>query len=224
MIDILLVEDDEKLSRIITDSLISKGFRPRAANDGENGWKSFQLSKPDLLIVDVMMPKMDGFNLTEKIRAYDKNTPILFLSARDSKTYVLKGFEVGGNDYLTKPFLMEELVARITSLARMANKFNPATHINMGKYVFNPARQTLQYEEIKTDLSFRESELLRRLYERRNTVIPRKEILFEFWDGDPIALGRSLDVFISRLRKYLQHDPNVKIINIRNIGYQMKID
>lgn len=223
MIDILLVEDEEKLGRIITDRLREKAFRARHCLDGVQGWKSFQLSKPDVVIVDVMMPRMDGFALTEKIRAHDKAVPILFLTARASVEDVLKGFDIGGNDYLKKPFHMEELIARVVSLAKMSNKYNPTDHIVIGKYVLNPAKQMLSLDDEQIALSFRESELLRRLVERRNTVIPRREILMEFWDGEPMSAGRSLDVFVSRLRKYLKADPNISIVNVRHVGYQMRI-
>lgn len=223
MIDILLVEDEEKLGRIIADRLRSKTFRVRHCTDGLQGWKSFQLSKPDVVILDVMMPRMDGYALAEKIREHDRAIPMLFLTARSSVTDVLKAFDLGGNDYLKKPFHMEELIARIISLAKMANKYNPTDHIEVGKYILNPAKQILSFGDQQISLSFRESELLRRLVERRNTVIPRKEILFEFWDGEQMSAGRSLDVFVSRLRKYLKEDPNISIVNVRHVGYQMRI-
>ncbi|WP_437918238.1 response regulator transcription factor [Sphingobacterium sp. LRF_L2] len=223
MIDILLVEDEEKLGRIVADSLRAKSFRVRHCIDGMQAWKSFQLSKPDIVILDIMMPKMDGFALAEHIREYDKAVPILFLTARSSVTDVLKGYDLGGNDYLRKPFHIEELIARVISLVKMCNKYNPTDHIVIGKYVLNPAKQILSFGEQHIPLSFRESELLRRLVERRNTVIPRKEILFEFWDGEQMSAGRSLDVFVSRLRKYLKEDPDISIVNVRHVGYQMRI-
>lgn len=223
MIDVLLVEDEEKLGRIIADSLRAKTFRVRHCTDGLQAWKSVQLSKPDVIVVDVMMPRMDGFALTQKIREHDRAVPILFLTARASVNDVLKGFDVGGNDYLKKPFHMEELIARVISLAKMSNKYNPTDHIEIGRYILNPAKQILSLGEQHFGLSFRESELLRRLVERRNTVIPRKEILFEFWDGEQMSAGRSLDVFVSRLRKYLKDDPNISIVNVRHVGYQMRI-
>ncbi|GHE47847.1 response regulator transcription factor [Sphingobacterium griseoflavum] len=223
MIDVLLVDDEEKLGRIVTDRLRAKAFRVRQCLDGLQAWKSFQLSKPDVVIVDVMMPRMDGFALTTKIREHDKAVPILFLTARASVEDVLKGFDIGGNDYLKKPFHIEELIARVVSLAKMSNKYNPNDRIIIGEYVLNAAKQLLLFGDQEIALSFRESELLRRLVERKNTVIPRREILLEFWDGDPLSAGRSLDVFVSRLRKYLREDPNISIVNIRHVGYQMRI-
>lgn len=222
MIDILLIEDEEKLGFILSHTLKNYNFRVRYCKDGLSGYQSFQNTKPDIVVLDVMMPQIDGFNVAKKIRNVDKNTPILFLTARSAQEDVLKGFEIGGNDYVKKPFHINELIARITSLARLSNKYHPSNSIQIGKYILNPAQQTLTLGHKITNLSYRESEILKRLYERRNTVVPRKDIQQEFWQEDPIASGRSLDVFISRLRKYIKEDETLQIANVRNIGYQLK--
>jgi len=223
MIEILYVEDDRKLGTIVSNSLLSKGYRVRLCTDGEEAWKSFQLNKPDIVVLDIMMPKMDGFTLMKEIRSYDTVTPVLFLSARSDVEDVLQGFDLGGNDYLKKPFDINELIARIVALVKMCKKFNPPDLIKIGKYNFNPVKQMLSYNYQHIHLSYRESEILKRFYERRNSVVPRNEIIFEFWDHSTITAGRSLDVFVSRLRKYLKEDPDIKIVNVRHVGYQLKI-
>lgn len=222
MIDILFVEDEEKMAKIVRDVLISRGFNVRFCQDGQQAWESFFLNKPDIVVTDVMMPRMDGFTLASKIREVDSAIPLIFLTARTSEEDVLKGFDMGGNDYLRKPFNIDELIARINSLNRLRNKYNPTERIVIGKYELNPIKHTLRSGDECIELSFRESELLKRLYERRNTVIGRKEILFEFWNGNQSS-GRSMDVFVSRLRKHIKSDPNVRIINVRNVGYKLFI-
>ncbi|GGH18449.1 response regulator transcription factor [Sphingobacterium alkalisoli] len=222
MIDILFVEDEEKMAQIVSDVLRAKDFNVRYCKDGQQAWEAFFLAKPDIVVTDVMMPRMDGFTLASKIREVDSAIPLIFLTARTAEEDVLKGFDMGGNDYLRKPFSIDELIARINSLNRMRNKYNPNERIIIGKYELNPIKHMLRCGDECITLSFRESELLKRLYERRNTVIHRKEILFEFWHGNQFS-GRSLDVFVSRLRKHLKDDPNINIINVRNVGYKMVI-
>jgi len=224
MIEILYVEDDRKLGTIVSNSLVSKGYRVRLCTDGAQAWKSFQLNKPDIVVLDIMMPQIDGFTLAKKIRDFDTVTPLLFLSARVDTDDVLHGFDLGGNDYLKKPFDINELIARISALVKMCKKFNPPEIIRMGKYEFNPIKQLLSYNYKHIHLSYRESEILKRFYERRNSVVPRNEIIFEFWGNTAITEGRSLDVFVSRLRKYLKEDPEIQIVNVRHVGYQLKIN
>jgi len=223
MIDVLFVEDNNKLGSIVSNGLMTKGFRVKLCTNGEEAWRSFQINKPDIAILDIMMPVMDGYTLAKKIREFDSTTPLIFLTARAETNDVLHGFDVGANDYLKKPFDLEELIARMISLVKMCKKFSPTDQIPIGSYTLNPVKQVLSIDHTYIHLSYRESEILKRLYERRNSVVPRKEILFEFWDGEQITAGRSLDVFVSRLRKYLKDDPNIKIINVRNVGYQMKL-
>lgn len=223
MTDVLFVEDETKLALIVTESLETQHFRVRHCTNGVEGWNSFLLSKPDIVILDIMMPEMDGFTLASKIRQYDTNVPMIFLTARDATEDVLKGFKLGGNDYLKKPFNIDELIARMESLLKLAKKYHPNEQVSIGKYTLNPIKHSLEHNGMHIQLSFRESELLKRLYEHRNQVVSRQEILFEFWSNDRFFTGRSLDVFISRLRKYLRQDPTIKIINVRGVGYKMLV-
>lgn len=220
-IDVLFVEDETKLALIVAESLETQHFRVRHCNNGADGWNSFLLSKPDIVILDVMMPEMDGFTLASKIRLYDSNVPMVFLTARVATEDVLKGFRLGGNDYLKKPFNIDELIARMNSLLKLSQKYHPDEHLSIGLYTLNPIKHTLNYGGKETSLSFRESELLKRLYEHRNQVVTRQEMLREFWSHDRFMSGRSLDVFISRLRKYLREDPGIKIVNVRGLGYKL---
>ncbi|WP_257666970.1 response regulator transcription factor [Parapedobacter tibetensis] len=223
MIDVLFVEDEAKLATIVTKSLETHPFRIRHCANGTAAWNSFLLSKPDIIILDVMMPEMDGFTLASKIRECDSTVPMIFLTARTATKDILKGFQLGGNDYLKKPFNIDELIARMESLLRMSNKYNPNEQLAIGKYILDNVKHTLSIDSKTIQLSYREGELLKRLYEHRNNVIPRQEILFEFWNNDRFFTGRSLDVFISRLRKYLKDDPGIKIMNVRGVGYKMII-
>ncbi|MGK6350223.1 response regulator transcription factor [Parapedobacter sp. DT-150] len=224
MIDVLFVEDEFKLAKIVTESLQTQHFRVRYCANGTLAWNSFLLSKPDIVVLDVMMPEMNGFTLATKIREHDSTIPMIFLTARTDIVDVLKGFRSGGNDYLKKPFNIDELIARMESLLKLSKKYNPSEQLAIGSYLLDHVTHTLHIDDKHIQLSYRESELLKRLYERRNNVIHRQEILFEFWNNDRFFTGRSLDVFISRLRKYLKEDPNIKIINVRGVGYKMIIN
>lgn len=223
MIDVLFVEDEAKLALIVAESLETKHFRVRHCANGIEGWNSFMHSKPDIVILDVMMPAMDGFTLASKIRQHDGNIPMIFLTARGATEDVLQGFSMGGNDYLKKPFDIDELIARMEALLKFAQKYHPEEQLAIGKYILNPIKHVLHLNGTDTQLSFRESELLKRLYERRNQVIPRREIVSEFWSNDRFMTGRSLDVFISRLRKYLHEDTSIQIVNVRGLGYKLMI-
>jgi len=223
MIDVLFVEDEAKLAKIVIDSLQTQHFRVRYCTSGTQAWNSFLLSKPDIAILDVTIPEMDGFTLAAKIRAYDSSLPVIFLTARTATDDVLKGFRSGGNDYLKKPFDIDELVARMESLLKLSHRYNTGERLAIGNYLLDTVKHTLHIGNACIQLSYRESELLKRLYERRNHVIHRQEILFEFWNNDRFFTGRSLDVFISRLRKYLKEDPDIKIINVRGVGYKMMV-
>lgn len=223
MIDVLLIEDEIKLAQIIMLSLEMKEFNVRFASTAMEALDLFHKKKPDVMVLDVMMPGMDGFTLASKIREEDHTTPILFLTALTSTEDLLKGYNVGGNDYLKKPFVMEELIARIGAMAniKVRNTAVDATYI--GKYTLNTRRQILQFEEDVIDLSYRQSVLLKMLYEHRNTVLDRDVIINELWSKKPISPSRSLDVLVCRLRKYLIKDPDIQIKNIRGIGYKMMI-
>ena len=225
MIDILLVEDESTLAMIIKDTLEGQGFRIRLAKDGEEGLRLFFQEKPDVLVADVMMPRMDGFEMVRRLRKTDKRTPVLFLTARSAINDVVEGFELGGNDYLKKPFGMQELIVRIKALLgracpSMSDK--PAAHtFEIGHYLFNSQTQTLTHTGLTQQLSYRESEILRRLCLNRNQVTDMRQLLLDLWGDDSFFNQRSLHVFITKLRHKLSKDERIRIVNVRGIGYKL---
>ena len=227
LINVLLVEDEETLALIIKDTLEGQGFFIRLAKDGEEGLRQFFEEKPDMLVTDVMMPRMDGFEMVHRIRRQDKQTPVLFLTARSATNDVVEGFELGGNDYLKKPFGMQELIVRIKALLGRASRYPasenqpPATEFEIGRYRFNATTQRLSYLGSETELSHRESEILRRLCENRNEVTPMQDILIDLWGDDTFFNQRSLHVFITKLRHKLSRDERIRIVNVRGIGYKL---
>ena len=230
LINVLLVEDEETLALIIKDTLEGQGFRIRLAKDGEEGLRRFFEEKPDVLVADVMMPRMDGFEMVRRIRQTDKQTPVLFLTARSATSDVVEGFELGGNDYLKKPFGMQELIVRIKALLGRASNYSApekqtsVTEFEIGRYRFNAITQRLSYLGSETELSHRESEILRRLCENRNEVTLMQDILIELWGNDTFFNQRSLHVFITKLRHKLSRDERIHIVNVRGIGYKLIIN
>lgn len=221
---VLLVEDETTLSMIIKDTLEDEGFELLQAFDGINGLKSYFANKPDLIIADVMMPGMDGFEMVKKIRQSDKTTPILFLTARSSLDDLVNGFELGANDYLKKPFKMLELVMRVKALTNRITITEPNnTLFEMGDYRLNTTTQTLIYSDKIQELSYLESEILKRLCIHVNDVVEIKQILNDLWNDDSYYNRNSLHVFIHKLRKKLLDDSRVKILNIRGIGYKLSL-
>ncbi|PJJ52949.1 response regulator transcription factor [Hymenobacter chitinivorans] len=221
---ILLIEDEAALALIVKDSLEMRGFTVEYAADGEEGLRRFQARTPDIVVADVMMPKLDGFTLARQIRARDQAVPIIFLTARSQTADVVQGFELGGNDYLKKPFSMDELIVRINAqLSRQPTAaVAPAGPLPIGRYRFDYPKQKLALDGgPSADLSNREAELLKRLYDQRNQVLERNTVLKELWGDDSFFNGRSLDVFITRLRRHVKDDPQVQILNIRGIGYKL---
>ena len=224
-IDVLLVEDESTLAMIIKDTLEGQGFRIRLAKDGEEGLQSFFREKPDVLVADVMMPRMDGFEMVRRLRKTDSRTPVLFLTARSAINDVVKGFELGANDYLKKPFGMQELIVRIKALLgracpSMSDK--PAAHtFEIGHYLFNSQTQTLTHTGLTQQLSYRESEILRRLCLNRNQVTDMRQLLLDLWGDDTFFNQRSLHVFITKLRHKLSKDERIRIVNVRGIGYKL---
>ena len=210
---------------IVRDSLEVRGFRVLYASDGEEGLVLFRQDRPDIIVADVMMPELDGFSLAERIRQEDANVPIMFLTARSQTADVVRGFELGGNDYLKKPFSLDELIVRINALLRRSTSSGQVvgipSQLSIGRYRFDPPKQKLGFDGETMLLSHREAELLRRLYEKRNQVLERNAVLLELWGDDSFFNGRSLDVFITRLRRHLRNDPQIQIINIRGIGYKL---
>ena len=224
---ILLVEDEPSLALIVKDSLESRGFAVDFAADGEAGLAMFRLRCPDIVVADVMMPRLDGFSLAAQIRRENAGVPILFLTARSQTADVVRGFELGGNDYLKKPFSMDELIVRIQALLARAQppapvpEAAPAGPLALGRYRFDYPRQKLRLGAHEEALTNREAELLKRLHDQRNQVLERTTVLRELWGDDTFFNGRSLDVFITRLRRCLKNDPQVQIVNVRGIGYKL---
>ena len=229
-INVLLVEDETTLAEIIKDTLEGQGFCIRLAGDGEEGLRLFFEWHPDVLVADVMMPRMDGFEMVRRIRRTDRQTPVLFLTARSAINDVVEGFELGGNDYLKKPFGMQELIVRIRALAGRATQGDATCHkrsdaeYEIGNYRFNAIRQQLVCAGIGTALSHRESEILKFLCENRDQVTDMRHILLELWGDDSFFNQRSLHVFITKLRHKLAGDKRVKIVNVRGIGYKLIVN
>lgn len=228
VINVLLVEDESTLAMIIKDTLEGQGFRIRLAKDGEEGLQCFFHEKPDVLVADVMMPRMDGFEMVRHIRRSDAVTPVLFLTARSAINDVVEGFELGANDYLKKPFGMQELIVRIRALVgrvlRTARPPRTQALFEIGDYVFIPRTQQLLYQGTATGLSHRESEILRRLCEHQDQVVEMRDILLELWGDDSFFNQRSLHVFITKLRHKLNKDKRVRIVNVRGIGYKLIVN
>ena len=225
-ITVLLVEDEQTLAMIIKDTLEENDFIIHTANDGEEGLSLFFELHPDVLVADVMMPKMDGFEMVRRIRQTDKQTPVLFLTARSAINDVVEGFELGANDYLKKPFGIQELIIRIKALMGKAFLFTEnkvANHFEIGSYLFDPVAQTLLHAGTRQELSHRESEILKRLCENRNQVV-NTDVLLELWGDDSFFNSRSLHVFITKLRHKLSQDEQIRIVNVRGIGYKLIVN
>lgn len=223
MATVLLVEDEAALALIIKDSLEMRGFTVQHAADGEQGLHLFRQQTPDIVVADIMLPRLDGFSLGEQLRRDNKTVPLIFLTARSQPADVVRGFELGGNDYLKKPFSMDELVVRIQALLQRSLPANSLAQetLKIGRYVFAYTQQKLRLEDAEIQLTNREAELLKRLYDHRNQVLERSTVLLELWGHDHFFNGRSLDVFVTRLRRYLRDDPQVQILNVRSIGYKL---
>ena len=220
---IFYIEDELFLGKIVRESLESRGFEVVMESDGAKALELFKKSKPDICVLDIMLPNKDGFAIADDIRSLDEEVPIIFLTAKTQTEDVVKGFTLGGNDYIRKPFSMEELIVRIQNLLR--NKTEGSQKISggaavIGKYNFQLNRQLLSHGKEERKLSFRESELLKLLYENRSTIIDRKDILNLLWGNDSFFNSRNLDVYITKLRSYLREDPSLEIITIKGVGYR----
>jgi DNA-binding response OmpR family regulator len=221
---LLLIEDERPLAGIIADSLITEGFEVECIHDGRLAFERLQHFHFDIMVVDVMLPGMDGFSLVKKFRAFNRDTPIIFLTSKTMPHDVVKGFECGANDYLKKPFGMEELVIRLKVLlssSRMMLQANTNQVFNIGKYRFDSVKQQLIFQKDQIPLTSRESEILLLLCLDGKTLVPKQKILNAIWGSDNFFHSRTLDVFITRLRKYLKEDPEVQIINLRGLGYKL---
>lgn len=219
-IKILLAEDEPSLGQIIKESLETRNFNVLLCEDGEEAYKIYKSESPLLLVLDVMMPKKDGFTLAKEIRLEDPDIPIIFLTAKSQTEDVVEGFNLGGNDYLKKPFSMEELIVRINALLKR-KKENSDESISLGKFVFNLKKQSLQFNNTIDKLTHREAHLLYYLIKNKNEVLERSFILKKLWGDDDFFNARSMDVFITKLRKKLKEDTSIQIINVRGYGYKL---
>lgn len=224
---ILLVEDDPSLGFVMKDNLQMKGYDVTLCSDGEAGEKTFFQHPFDLCILDVMMPKKDGFMVAQTIRQKNQNVPILFVTAKSLLEDKISGFTAGGDDYITKPFSVEELCLRIEVFLRRSNGAvkvdEGATEFTVGQFHFNSQNLTLSREGETKTLTQKESDVLRLLCQNQDRVLKREEILNAVWGDDDYFLGRSMDVFISKLRKYLKEDPRVQIVNYHGVGFRLEI-
>lgn len=224
-IHVLLVEDERTLAMIIKDTLEEQGFEIDTACNGEEGLRAFFSLKPDVVVADVMMPRMDGFEMVRRIRQSDRQTPVLFLTARSAINDVVEGFELGANDYLKKPFGMQELIVRIKALMNKAFVSKEiADTYEIGNYLFHAVAQQLVFAGSMQALSHRESEILKRLCKQRNEVVNMQGILLDLWGDDTFFNARSLHVFITKLRHKLAKDRRIRIVNVRGIGYKLIVE
>jgi DNA-binding response OmpR family regulator len=221
---ILLVEDDPSLGFVIKDNLSLRGYDVTLCQDGEAGEKLFLQSTYHLCIFDIMLPKKDGFTLARSVRSKNATVPILFLSAKAMMEDKLEGFSTGADDYITKPFSLDELLCRIEVFLRRS----PATRqsdekiVFVGNYAFDFSNLTLRNNGKEKTLTQKEAEVLKLLYHNRERVLKREEILKHIWGDDDYFMGRSMDVFISKLRKYLKEDPSVQIVNYHGVGFKLE--
>jgi DNA-binding response OmpR family regulator len=220
---LLYVEDDASLSFVTRDNLEMNGYQITCFADGKAAMDGIQNQRFDLCILDVMLPEVDGFTLAKEIRKYDAEVPILFLSAKSLKEDRIEGLRIGGDDYLTKPFSIEELLLKVEIFLRRRHLVAPQMPklLRIGQYVFDYSNLNLEQNGEVRRLTQREADLLRYLLSNRGQVVRRSAILEQIWGEDDYFLGRSLDVFISRLRKYLQKDEEIRIENVHGIGFQL---
>ncbi len=222
-IKILYVEDELFLGKIVKETLESRGFEVIMETDGADVLRSFEDEQPDICILDVMLPHRSGFEIAEDIRKINDDIPILFLTAKTLTEDLVHGFKIGGNDYIKKPFSMEELIVRIENALRV-KKEEPVTvlgeSILIGKYQFHLNKQILRFGTLDKKLSYRETELLKYLYLNSNAIIDRRELLNHIWGNDSFFNSRNLDVYITKIRSYLKEDPNLEIITIKGVGYR----
>lgn len=227
---ILYVEDEIFLGKIVKDSLETRNFEVLMLAEGGAAAEEFKKFKPDICVLDIMLPNKDGYTIAQEIRQIAPNIPIIFLTAKSQTEDLLKGFKVGGNDYLRKPFSLEELIVRIQNLLSLT-----ATHknlqntpksevIHVGKYLFYPKRHELHLGEQIRKLSHREVELLSIFAQNPNTIIERKQILLKVWKDDSFYNSRNLDVYITKLREYLKAEDKVQIISLKGVGYRFLIE
>jgi DNA-binding response OmpR family regulator len=220
------VEDEPALGKIVKESLQTRNYYVSMAEDGLQGLRIFEKEKFDICVLDIMLPKMDGYTLAQEIRKFSPQIPIIFLTAKSQVEDLVKGFQAGGNDYLKKPFSLEELIVRIENLLSLTNGQNSGNkqELVFGKFTFTPSRFELKYPsgELKR-LSYKEAGILMMLLENTNQTVERKEIMMKLWGDDSFFNSRNLDVYITKLRDYLKPDPTIQIITIKGIGYYFSV-
>lgn len=221
-IKILLVEDEQMLSEILSDTLSDRGFDVHLAYDGIQALEAAGKEVFAVIVSDIMMPNLDGFSLAKRLRNEGNHTPILFLTARSATEDVVKGFETGGNDFLRKPFAIDELIVRVKALAGRSDSTTSENSYTIGRYTFDPTSKTLTIDGHETTLAAREAAVLVRLCRKKGSVAEASEILKELWGDDNYFNLRSLNVYITRLRHYLDGDPSVEIESVRGVGYKIK--
>jgi DNA-binding response OmpR family regulator len=223
---ILYVEDEPFLGRIVKESLESRDFEVGMVTEGQHAITLFESFQPDICVLDIMLPGKDGYAIASEIRKQNPTIPIIFVTAKTQTEDLLKGFGAGGNDYIRKPFSIEELIVRIGNLLVLSRQSQPvlAESIAIGKFTFHQLRYELRYGEQSRKLSYREASLLKLLCEHKNITINRKDILMQLWGDDSFFNSRNLDVYITKLRDYLKDDPAISIITIKGIGYHFSVN
>jgi len=221
---LLLAEDDENLGMLLKEYLVAKGYDATLFPDGEAAYKGFMRDQYDICILDVMMPKKDGFSLAKDIRIVNPDVPVIFLTAKNMKEDVLEGFKLGADDYITKPFSMEELIMRIEAILRRTSQDNLANAqpvFTLGRYTFDTRKQTLGIDDEVVKLTTKEADLLKLLCQNANKILERNYALKSIWIDDNYFNARSMDVYITKLRKHLSKEPTVEIINVHGKGYKL---
>lgn len=221
---ILLCEDDTNLGMVLKNYLELNEYDVTLERDGRLGLAAFQREKFDICLLDVMMPNMDGFTLAEEIRDVDPDIPLFFLSAKTMKDDIIQGYKLGADDYITKPFDSEVLLLKIKAILKRneeENRVSDNVEFDLGKYHFNPKLRELKHDGVTQTLSPKENELLKMLAEHKNDLLPRERALKKIWGSDTYFNGRSMDVYIAKLRKYLKEDSNIEIVNIHGNGFRL---
>ena len=222
-IRILLTEDDENLAFLVKDNLESAGYEVIWAKNGEEGFRLSLSGRIDLFIVDIMMPRRDGFWMAEQVRKRDQDTPVIFLTAKNSEPDKIEGFTLGADDYITKPFSIKELLLRIQAILKRTrpDREKPEAEMHVGRITFNYLNRFVKCNGETKGLNIKEAELLRMLIENKNNIVQRRTLLIKIWGNDDYFLSRSMDVYITRLRKILRIDPFLEIQNIYGTGFKL---
>lgn len=223
---ILYVEDEPFLAKIVKESLESRGYEICHVADGSLAVDQFTIFHPHICVLDVMLPNKDGFEIAKEIRKENQQVPIIFLTAKDQVSDVINGFNLGGNDYLKKPFSIEELILRINNLIQLSStsKGEEKGVYKFGAFSYQPTEMAIVKDDIKTMLSHKENQILKLLVEHRNQKLERKKILMEVWENDSFFNSRTLDVYIRKLRSIFDDDPSVKILTLRGVGYNFYVE